>query len=79
MSEWMFRWLMQGKTIEEIVAHSADPKPTAEAVRESIINERKTFERRCLEQVLINARKGDVDAIDWLAKRGLFADVKYQD
>ncbi|MCY4006284.1 MAG: hypothetical protein OXE84_05580 [Rhodobacteraceae bacterium] len=76
MSEWMFRWLMQGKSIEEIVEGSQSPKPSAEAVRESIICEKQKFEDAALKSVMRNAKNGDVNAIDWLAQRGLFESIK---
>lgn len=76
VSEWMFRAIMQGKTIEEIVESARDPKPSMEHVRESIIREREKFENACLKKVLANARQGDVSAIDWLAERGLFDSIK---
>ena len=78
MSEWMFRSLMQGETIEEIIEKSSDPKPTPEHVRESIIEHRKKFEDACLRQVLKNARDWNVEAIEWLVKRGLFTSIKMQ-
>ena len=79
MSEWMFRWLMQGKTIEEIVENCKDPKPTEESVRDSILREREKFEDACLKNVLRNARQGNVDAIDWLTRRGLFESIRLKD
>jgi len=72
----MFRALLQGQSIEEIIERAKDPKPSPEHVRESIMRERAKFEDACLRQVLSNARQGDVDAIDWLAGRGLFDSVK---
>jgi len=79
VSEWMFRALMQGQTIEEIIERAKEPKPSPEHVRESILRERAKFEDACLRKVLSNAREGNVDAIDWLAKRGLFGSVKVRD
>ena len=79
MSEWMFRALLQGQTIEEIIEQAKNPKPSPEHVRESIMRERAKFEAACLKKVLSNARNGDVDAIDWLAKRGLFDSIKLRD
>jgi len=76
VSEWMFRAIMQGKTIDEIIEKAQAPKPSPEHVRESILREREKFEDTCLKKVLSNARQGDVNAIDWLAKRGLFESVK---
>lgn len=78
MSEWMFLWFLRGKTIEEIIESSKEPKPSAELVREKIQKERGLFEKRCLEKVIANARNGDVNAIDWLAKRGLFSSIVLQ-
>lgn len=70
---------MQGKSVEDIAESCKDPKPTPEEVRKSIARERDKFEDACLRSVLSNARKGDVSAIDWLARRGLFESVKTQD
>ena len=41
-----------------------------------ILKERERFEDTCLRQVIANAKKGDVTAIDWLSKRGLFDQIK---
>lgn len=79
MSEWMFRWLMQGKTIEEIIENCKEPKPAPDTVRETLLREREKFETACLKKVLSNARAGDVLAIDWLSNRGLFGSIKLQD
>ncbi len=79
MSEWMFRALMQGKSIEEIVESANPPKPSLEHVRNSIIEEQERFESACLKKVLSNAKGGDVRAIDWLAARGLFQSIKLPD
>lgn len=76
IAEWMFRWLLRGKSVEDIIAEHQDPKPSAQEVRETIAKERGKFEDECLRQVIANARAGDVTAIDWLSKRGLFASVK---
>ncbi len=76
MSEWMFRALLQGKTIDEIVEKCKEPKPSPEHVRNSILREQEKFENACLKKVLSNARQGNVDAIDWLVKRGLFKSIK---
>ena len=72
----MFRWLMMGKSIDEIVAHCREPKPTPEDVHESILKERQKFEETCLKKVLMSAKAGDVNAIDWLSQRGLFDSIK---
>ena len=79
MSSWMFRKFMQGETIDQIVESSQEPKPTAEHVRESLQRDRKNFENLCLQKVLVNAANGDISAIDWLSRRGLFSSVKLRD
>lgn len=79
MSEWMFRWFMEGKTIDEIIENCKSPKPTAESVRETLLNDRQKFEDACLHRVITNAKKGDVETIDWLSKRGLFDSVKFRE
>ncbi len=72
MSEWMFQWSLLGKSIEEIIEKCRNPKPTVKEVRETIEREREKFEETCLKRVVAKAKDGDVSAIDWLAKRGLF-------
>ena len=76
MSEWMFRWLMQGKTVEEIAESMTAPKMSPEEIRKAIIKDQEKFEEVCLQSVFRNAKKGDVTAIDWLTKRGLFTSIK---
>ncbi len=76
MPEWVFRYFLQGKSVEDIIDSSRDPKPTSEEVRRMINEEREKFEEACLKSILINARKGDVSAIDWLFKRGLFESIR---
>ena len=71
MSEWMFRWAMQGKTIDEIIEGCREPKPTAEHVRDSIMKAQQRLEDTCLRAVMDNAQKGDIPSIEWLAKRGV--------
>ena len=75
----MFRAFMKGKTIEEIAESATDPKPTPETVRQSIQKEREKFEDACLRRVLSRAKKGKVDAIDWLSRRGLFDSIRLED
>lgn len=77
MSEWMFRALIQGKTIDEIVERCKDPKPSPEHVRNSILREQEKFEEDCLKKVILNARAGNVEAIDWLSERGLFQSIRF--
>lgn len=79
MSEWMFRWFMQGKTIDEIVEKSNPPQPTSNQVRESIQKEREKFEDYCLRKLISKAKEGDTDAIDWFVNRGLFKCIKIPD
>ena len=76
MSEWMFRWFMEGRTIDEIIEHCPLPKPTEESVRETLLSDRRKFEDDCLKKVISNAKEGNVEAIDWLSKRGLFDSIK---
>lgn len=79
MSDWMFRWFLMGKSYEEIAAASSDANLTAEKVRKSIESERASFEERCLRQLVLRAKKGDATAIDWLAKRGLFKGIRFEE
>ena len=79
MSEWWLRWFMQGKSIDEIVERCREPKPTPQMVRETMIQDREKFEKTCIRMVFENAQKGQIDAIEWLSKRGLFDQVRSKD
>ena len=43
MPEWVFRYFLQGKSVEDIIDSSRDPKPTSEEVRRMINEEREKF------------------------------------
>ena len=79
MGNWMFEWLLRGKSIEEIIEASTGPELTPDQVHAAIEREREKFEETCLRQVVSRARKGDVSAIDWLSKRGLFKGVRFEE
>ena len=72
----MFDLYMRGITIDEIVEKSKDSNVTLEVVQKIVSKEKEKFEKECLKNVVENARKGDVRAIDWLSKRGLFESNK---
>ena len=57
----MFRYFVQGKSVDDIVDAAKEPKATPEQVLASIAKERGKFERACLRRVISNAKNGDGD------------------